>query len=35
MSLRQDLSRVYAVMVAVLLAVAAMIWLLMLPLFSS
>ena len=34
MSLRHDLSRVHAVMVAVLLAVAAMIWLLMLPLFS-
>lgn len=35
MSLRQDLSRVYAVMAAVLLAVAAMIWLLTQPLLSS
>jgi hypothetical protein len=34
MSLRHDLSRVYAVMVAVLVAIAAMIWLLMQPLFS-
>ena len=35
MSLRQDLSRVYAVMVAVLLAVAAIIWLMTHPLHSS
>ena len=34
MSLRHDLSRVYPVMVAVLLAIAAMIWLLTQPLFS-
>ena len=35
MSLRHDLSRVYAVMMAVLLAVVVIIWLFTLPLYSS